>query len=77
MKDKGDSHETFSLLFKRYSVPPNMVMYGLKDQAIGSFRNNYQEADCHINQTEPYSPCNFQVEGTIRYMKKGSGSNMV
>ena len=41
------------------------------------FRNKCQDADCHINQTEPYSPWKFQAEGNIRYLKKGAGSKMV
>ena len=35
MKDKGGAHETLSLLFKRYGVPPNMVMDRSKEQALG------------------------------------------
>ena len=35
MKKKGDSHETLSLLFNRYDVPPKMVMNVSKDQTLG------------------------------------------
>ena len=38
MKNKGDVHETLSLLFKRDGVPPMMVMDGSKEQKLGSFR---------------------------------------
>ena len=31
MKNKGDSHETLYLLFKRDGVPHNMVMNGSKE----------------------------------------------
>ena len=56
MKNKVDVHVTLFLLFKRYGVPTNIVMGGSKEQTLGSFRNKIQEADCHINQTDPYPP---------------------
>ena len=37
MKNKGDVHETLSLLFKRDGVPPKILMDGSKDQTLGSF----------------------------------------
>ena len=76
-KRKGDAHETLSLLFKGDYVPPKMVMDGSKEQTLGSFRNKCKEADCHINQTEPYYPWQLQAEGTIRDLKKGAGRKMV
>ena len=42
MKIKGDAHETLSLFFKRDGVPHNMVMYGSKEQNLGSFRKKCQ-----------------------------------
>ena len=45
MKRKVDAHETLSLLFNRYGVPPKMVMDGSKEQTLGSFRKECQEAD--------------------------------
>ena len=66
MKNKGDAHEILSLLFKRDGVPPNMVMYGSKEQTRGSLRKKFQEEDCHIKQTEAYFPYKFQSEGTIK-----------
>ena len=56
MKKKRYAHETLSLFFKRDGVTLNMVVYGSKYQNPGSFRKKYQEADCHIKQTETYSP---------------------
>ena len=56
MKSKGDAHETLSLLFKRDGVPPKMVIDGLKEQTLGSFRKKVQEAGFHIKQMEPYYP---------------------
>ena len=52
MKRKGNAHENLYLVFKKYGVPPNMVMDGSKKQTLGSFRKKYQEANCHIKQTE-------------------------
>ena len=53
MKRKGDAHETISLFFKRYSEPTKIVIDGSKEQTLRLFRNNFQEEDCHIKQTEP------------------------
>ena len=72
MKNKGNAHETLSLFFKIDGVPPKMVMDGSKDQTLGSSRNKIQEADFHIAQMEPYSPCQLHAEGTIKYPKKGA-----
>ena len=66
MKKKEYAHETLSLLINRKGVPPKMVMYGSKDQKIESFRKKCQDADCHMNQKEPYYPWKLQAEGTIR-----------
>ena len=74
---KVDVHETLSLLFKRDFVPPKMVMDESEEQTIGLFRNKFQEMDCHIKQTDPYSPWQLQTEGSIRELKKGYGRNMV
>ena len=54
MMMKGYAHETLSLLFKRDCVTPNMVIYGSKEQTIGLFRNKCQDADFHIEQTDPF-----------------------
>ena len=35
MKNKGDLHETLSLLFKRYGVPHKMVMDVSKEHTLG------------------------------------------
>ena len=41
------------------------------------FRKKYQEEDCHINQTEPYSPWKLQSEANIRELKKAACRKMV
>jgi hypothetical protein len=56
MKRKGDAHEALSLLFDRNGVPPVMVIDGSKEQTLGDFKRKLKEADCHLRQTEPYSP---------------------
>ena len=45
IKRKGDAHETLSLFFNRYGVIPKIVMYGSKEQTLGLFKNECQEAD--------------------------------
>ena len=54
-----------------------MLMDGSKEHNLGSFRKIFQEADYGINQTNPYSPCHFQAEETIRELKKDAGRKMV
>ena len=54
MKSKGDAHEILSLFFKRDGVLSKMLIYGLKEQTLGSFIKKGQEADFHINKMEPY-----------------------
>ena len=54
-----------------------MLMYEYKEQTLGSFRNNFQDADCHINQTEPYCPWKLKAMRNIRDLKKGAGRKMV
>ena len=48
MKNKGNTHETLSLLFKRDGVLPKMVMGVCKEKMLGPFRKKFQEAYCHI-----------------------------
>ena len=77
MKKKGDAHATLYIFFNRDGVSPKMVMDGSNEEKIGSFRKKYQEADFHINKTEPYFSWKLQAEGTIRELKKGAYSKMV
>ena len=35
------------------------------------------QADCHVKQTESYSPWQNASEGTIRELKKGAGRTMI
>jgi hypothetical protein len=48
LKQKGDAHETLSLLFHWDGVPPAMIMDGSKEQTLGDFRHKLREADCHL-----------------------------
>ena len=52
MKRKGYSHEILSLLFKRDGEPSKMIMDVSKGKNLGSLRNNCQEEDYHIKQTD-------------------------
>ena len=65
MKQKGDAHETRSLLFHHDGVPPVMIMDGSKEQTLGDFSRKLRQADCHRKQTEPYSPWMNAAEGCI------------
>ncbi len=69
--------ETLSLLFHRDSVPPTMVLDGLKEQSKSDYMRKLCEADCHARQTEPYSPWQQAAEGCIRKLKRGVSRKMI
>ena len=48
-------------------------MDGAREQVMGEFRHMARQADCHVKQTEPYSPWQNAAEGKIRELKKGAG----
>ena len=74
MAKKSDAHETLSLLFAHEGVPSTLVMVRWNEKTgYGEFRCKDRQADCHMKQTEPYSPWQNAVEGTIRKLKKGAG----
>jgi hypothetical protein len=77
MTRKGEAHETLSLLFHRDGVPPTMVLDGSKEQCNGDFKRKLREADCHLRQTEPYSPWQQAAEGCIRKLKRGVTRKMI
>ena len=77
MQRKGDAHQTLSLLFQRDGVPPTMIVDNSKEQTQGDFRRKLREADCHLKQTEPYSPWMQACEGCIRELKRGSSRQMI
>ena len=47
MKQKGEAHETLSLLFHCDGIPPVMILDGSKEQTLGEFRRKLRQADCH------------------------------
>ena len=78
MARKSDAHETLSLLFAHERVPGNLVMDGARQQHVmGEFRLKARKADCHVKQTEPYSPWQNATEGTIRELKKSAGRKKI
>jgi len=77
MQQKGEAHNTLSLLFQRDGVPPTMIVDNSKEQTQGDFRRKLHEADCHLKQTEPYSPWMQACEGCIRELKRGSSRQMI
>ena len=77
MTRKGEAHETLSLLFHRDGVPPAMVLDGSKEQVLGNFKRKLHEADCHLRQTEPYSPWQQAAEGCICELKQGVSQKMI
>jgi hypothetical protein len=77
MKRKGEAHKALSLLFHWDGVPPTMVLDGSKEQTQADFRRKLREADCHLRQTEPYSPWMQGAEGAIRELKRGVSRKMI
>ena len=66
-----------SLLFAQEGVPSTLVIVGAREQVMGEFRLKARQADCHVKQTEPYSPWQNASEGTIRELKKGAGRKII
>ena len=57
MNRKGDACEMMSILFEREGVPPEMIMYGSKEQTPSNFKKKLkEEADCHQEQIKPHLP---------------------
>ena len=52
-------------------------MDGSKEHTLGKFNKKYQEAYCHIRQTDPHSPWQNSEMRSIRELKKGAGRKMV
>jgi hypothetical protein len=69
--------ETLSLLFHRDGVPLTMVFDGLNKQTKGDFKRKLRKADCHVRQTEAYSPWQQAAEGCIRKLKRGVSRKMI
>jgi hypothetical protein len=77
MKKKSEAHETLLLLFARDGVPNAMIVDGAKEQVLGDFKRKVRQADCHLKQTEPYTPWSNAAEGTIRELKRGVARKML
>ena len=77
MARTSEAHETLSLLFVQQGIPSTLVMDGAREQGMGEFRHKAWQADCHVKQTEPYSPWQNAAEGTIWELKKSAGRKMI
>ena len=77
MAQKGDTHETLSLLFKPDGVPSKIIVDRSKYQISVKFYNKFKETNCHLRQTEPYSPWYNASEGTILETKKDSSRKII
>ena len=73
MAKKSDAHDTLSLFFAKEGVPSTLVMDGTREQVMGEFRCKARHADCHVKQTEPYSPWQNAAESTITELKERAG----
>jgi hypothetical protein len=77
MQRTGEAHETLSLLFQRDCVPPSMIADNTWEQIHGDFKRKCREANCHLRQTEPYSPWMQASKGCIRELKRGVSRLMI
>ena len=77
MAKKGNTYETLSLLFKRDGVPPETILDGSKEHISGKFNKKLKEANCHLRQTDTYSPWSNAAEGTICETKKVSSRKII
>ena len=77
MKKKTESHETFSLMFKRDGVLPRMIVENSKEQSLGEFLHKCREVDCHLVNTEPCSPWQQAAETCIKKLKISSYRKLI
>ena len=77
IKTKSEAHEILSLVFKRDGVPPKFVVDNSKEQSLGTFAKKCRKADCHLTNTEPYSPWMQATEGCIKEVKRGLSRKML
>ena len=70
IKLKSEAHEYFSMLSKLYGVPPKIVVYNSKEQSLGNFASKCRESNCHLVNTDPYSPWMMAVKGCIKHLKQ-------
>ena len=73
LKSKGEAHEALSLMFAREGVPDTLMSDGAKETTLGKFRQKCRDADCHLKQTESYTPQANSAESAVKELKRGSG----
>ena len=56
MTNKSDAIFALDCLFRHEGVPPEIIMYGSKEQNLGDFARKLRDAGCHRTQIEPHSP---------------------
>ena len=77
MKLKSEAHESLSMIFKCDGVPPKIIVDNAKYQSLGKFSRKCCEADCHLINTEPYSPYMMAAKVCIKHLKKGLSRKML
>ncbi len=70
MRLKSAAPETLSLVIKHDGLPLRMIVDKPKEQSLEMFRKKCKEADCHLVNTEPYSPWQQAPEGGIKETKR-------
>ncbi len=77
MKTKGKAHNTLSLMFQLEGVPLLKVMDGLKEQTLGQFCQELQDAGCEKKTKEPYSLWQNSAKWLIKELKKGASRRLL
>ena len=77
MNKKSEDHDTMSMMFKRHGVPPHKIMDNSKERSLGGFRCKCHEADFHLINSEPYSPCHISAQGCIKALKKSFSRKLI
>ena len=66
IKMKSDAHDKLPLIFKHYSVPPDMIMDNSKEQLRRDFCRNLCQSNFHQKKIEPHPPWSTSAETDIR-----------
>ena len=77
MKLKSKALEYLSMLFKRDGIPPKIIVDKSKDKSLGKVASKCREADCHLVNTDPYSPCIMYSKVCIKHLNKGLSLKML
>ena len=77
MKLKSDAHETLPLLFKRYGIPPEMIMDNSKEQLSSDFCKKLRESNFHQKTIKLHPPWITAGDINIHELKCSCSQKMI